>query len=73
MIELSDVLAARTGIGGQLLPTPSLFSRVFSERSGAEAFLEIETAQLTGWFEIRGAPFKVLALEPDELAMPLQP
>jgi threonine dehydratase len=51
----SEIIAARQRIAGIAQPTPTERSRPLSEHIGAEVFLKLECAQVTGSFKLRGA------------------
>lgn len=56
MIQPSDIIAARQRIAGIIAPnTPLEPSRPLGALVGAEAFLKLECAQITGSFKLRGA------------------
>lgn len=54
-LSLSDILAAKRTIAGEVVRTPLLPSRFFSERAGFPFHLKMETMQPTGAFKLRGA------------------
>jgi threonine dehydratase len=61
MITPAAILAARRRIAGIAHPTPLELSRPLSAYTGAEAFLKLECAQVTGSFKVRGAANAILA------------
>jgi threonine dehydratase len=63
MITPADVLAARRRIAGVAYSTPLEHSRPLSAYTGAEAYLKLECAQVTGSFKLRGAANAILADE----------
>lgn len=54
-ITPADILAARRRIAGIVQPTPLELSRPLSALIGAEVWLKLELAQVTGSFKLRGA------------------
>jgi threonine dehydratase len=64
MITPADILAARRRIAGVAAVTPLEHSRPLSAHTGAEVYLKLECAQVTGSFKVRGAANALLA-EPD--------
>lgn len=61
MITPSSLLAARQRIAGIVQPTPLELSRPLSALTGAEVWLKLECAQVTGSFKLRGATNALLA------------
>jgi threonine dehydratase len=61
MVTPSDILAARRRIAGIAQPTPLERSAPLSAYTGAEAYLKLECAQVTGSFKLRGAANAILA------------
>jgi threonine dehydratase len=61
MLSPADILAARRRIAGIAAVTPLEHSRPLSARTGAEVFLKLECAQITGSFKLRGASNALLA------------
>ena len=61
-VTLRDILKAADVIKGQVDKTPTVFSPLLSEMTGAEVFLKFENLQFTGSFKERGALFKLLSL-----------
>lgn len=55
MLTPADILAARRRIAGIAHPTPLEHSRPLSAYTGAEVYLKLECAQVTGSFKVRGA------------------
>lgn len=55
MITPADILAARRRIAGVAAITPLEHSRALSAHTGAEIYLKLECAQVTGSFKLRGA------------------
>jgi len=66
MLELADVLEARPRVAETARHTPLEYSHTFSEMTGAEVHLKLETFQRTGSFKIRGATNRVATLDEDE-------
>ena len=63
MIDLSDVEAARDRVAETARHTPLEYSHTFSEMTGAEVHLKLETFQRTGAFKIRGATNRIATLD----------
>jgi threonine dehydratase len=61
MITPAAILAARRRIAGIAHGTPLERSRPLSAYTGAEAYLKLECAQVTGSFKLRGAASAILA------------
>ena len=68
MLELSDVVDARSRVEETARRTPLDYSHTFSAMTGAEVHLKLETFQRTGSFKIRGATNRVKTLSDDEKA-----
>jgi threonine dehydratase len=68
MLELSDVLDARVRVEETARRTPLDYSHTFSDMTGAEVHLKLETFQRTGSFKIRGATNHVKTLSDEEKA-----
>jgi threonine dehydratase len=66
MLGLSDVRAARERVAETARHTPLEYSHTFSELTGAEVHLKLETFQRTGAFKIRGATNRVATLSEAE-------
>jgi threonine dehydratase len=62
MIDLDDVLAARERVAETARHTPLDYSYSFSEMTGADVHLKLETFQRTGAFKIRGATNRIATL-----------
>ncbi|MEI7771534.1 MAG: pyridoxal-phosphate dependent enzyme, partial [Chloroflexales bacterium] len=62
MITPADILAARRRIAGVAAITPIEHSRPLSIHTGAEVYLKLECAQVTGSFKVRGAANALLAV-----------
>ena len=67
-VTLDDVIAARAELGELVRPTPLEFSRVLSDKVGAEVFLKCENLQRAGSFKIRGAYTRIARLSEAEQA-----
>src|SRR6056297_47128 len=59
MLTLADVLDARDRVAETSRHTPLDYSHTFSEMTGAEVHLKLETFQRTGAFKIRGATNRI--------------
>ncbi|MFC4448497.1 threonine ammonia-lyase [Halorussus aquaticus] len=68
MIDLSDVLDARARVEETDRRTPLDYSHTFSDMTGAEVHLKLETFQRTGSFKIRGATNRIATLSDEEKA-----
>src|SRR6056297_3420529 len=66
MIELSDVLDARVRVEETARRTPLDYTHTFSDMTGTEMHLKLETFQRTGSFKIRGATNRIKTLSDDE-------
>ncbi|NEU58534.1 threonine ammonia-lyase [Halorussus sp. MSC15.2] len=66
MIDLSDVLDARVRVEETARRTPLDYSHTFSDMTGAEVHLKLETFQRTGSFKIRGATNRIATLSEEE-------
>ncbi|WP_322486865.1 threonine/serine dehydratase [Chloroflexus sp.] len=64
-IPPAGILAARRRIAGIAQPTPLELSRPLSALIGAEVWLKLELAQVTGSFKLRGAANALRQLPPD--------
>lgn len=65
-VTLDTVRAAQRRIGGTLVRTPCVRSRLLSRLTGAEVFLKLENLQATGAFKERGALNRLAQLSPAE-------
>ncbi|MFV9507665.1 MAG: threonine/serine dehydratase [Oscillochloridaceae bacterium umkhey_bin13] len=63
MLTPAELLVARQRIHGIAQPTPLELSRPLSGYTGAEVYLKLECAQVTGSFKLRGATNALLADE----------
>lgn len=61
MLTVVEIQAAATRIAGKVIRTPLVYSPTFSEMSGAEVYLKLETMQKAGSFKVRGAANLILA------------
>lgn len=61
MLTPADIVAARRRIAGVAAVTPLEHSRPLSDLTGAEVYLKLECAQVTGSFKLRGAANALLA------------
>ncbi|HZD43942.1 MAG TPA: pyridoxal-phosphate dependent enzyme, partial [Methanomicrobiales archaeon] len=66
MVSLSDIEQAAQAIREIILQTPLVFAPAFSEMTGANVYLKLETMQRAGSFKVRGAANKIL-LERDRI------
>src|SRR6056297_2003027 len=66
MLELADVLDARVRVEETARRTPLDYSHTFSDMTGAEVHLKLETFQRTGSFKIRGATNRIKTLSEAE-------
>jgi threonine dehydratase len=67
IVSFQNILAASRKIGSFVARTPTYYSVVFSQRTGAEVYLKLECFQPVGVFKIRGAVNKICSLPPSEL------
>jgi threonine dehydratase len=63
MLHIGDIHDASRRINSFIHRTPLIFSRSFSELTGADVFLKAENLQRTGSFKVRGAFNKMSALK----------
>ncbi|MGM0591259.1 MAG: threonine ammonia-lyase [Halobacteriota archaeon] len=68
MLSFSDVLAARDRVRDVARHTPLEYSHTFSEMTGADVRLKLETFQRTGSFKIRGAMNRISTLSDEQKA-----
>ena len=66
MIELDDVRAAQPHVAEVARHTPTTRSYAFSDMTGADVHLKLETYQRTGSFKIRGAANRIARLSPTD-------
>ena len=62
LLTLADVRAAAERIAGQVVRTPTLYSRTLSEIAGADIWLKFENLQFTAAYKERGALNALLLL-----------
>jgi threonine dehydratase len=62
----NDIMTARQRIGGVVVQTPLLQSRILNDVTGAQVWLKAEPLQHTGSFKFRGAANRIAALSPAE-------
>jgi threonine dehydratase len=61
MVSLADIRAAERRISRSIIRTPLVFSPTFSEITGAQIYLKLETLQKAGSFKVRGASNTILS------------
>lgn len=61
MVALAEIQAASLLLEGKVIRTPLVYSPTFSEMSGAEVYLKLETMQKAGSFKVRGAANRILS------------
>jgi threonine dehydratase len=61
MVSLADIQAAQRRISEFIIRTPLVFSPTFSEMTGAQIYLKLETLQKAGSFKVRGASNTILS------------
>ncbi|MFA5347368.1 MAG: threonine ammonia-lyase [Methanoregula sp.] len=61
MVSLADIHAAESRIFPHIVHTPLVHSPTFSEMTGANVYLKLETLQKAGSFKVRGATNKILS------------
>jgi len=64
-LTLADVEAAAARIAGAVVRTPTLISRVLSDRTGATVYIKFENLQHVGAYKERGALNKLLLMDPE--------
>jgi len=60
MISYEEILQAQKVIAPHIIRTPLVYSPTFSEMTGANIYLKLETLQKAGSFKIRGATYRIL-------------
>ncbi|HVP94624.1 MAG TPA: threonine ammonia-lyase [Methanoregulaceae archaeon] len=60
MISYEEILRAKKVISPYIIRTPLVYSPTFSEMTGANIYLKLETLQKAGSFKIRGAAYRIL-------------
>ena len=68
LLTLADVRAAAERIAGQVVRTPTLYSRTLSEIAGADIWLKFENLQFTAAYKERGALNALLQLTDEQRA-----
>ncbi len=68
MVTLEMIEAAREGLRGVIVPTPTLPSARLGEDAGGQVFVKAENTQRGGSFKLRGAYTKLAALPEEERA-----
>lgn len=61
MVTHAEIQAASLLLEGKVIRTPLVYSPTFSEMSGAEVYLKLETMQKAGSFKVRGAANRILS------------
>jgi len=61
MISLSAIQNASDLLRGKVVRTPLVYSQTFSDMTGSEVYLKLESLQLGGSFKVRGATCKILS------------
>ena len=67
-LTLADVRAAAVRIAGQVVRTPTLYSRTLSQITGAEVWLKFENLQFTASYKERGALNALVQLTDEQRA-----
>jgi threonine dehydratase len=62
-VTLLDIEAAAERIAGAVVRTPTMLSRILSERTGATVYVKFENLQHTGAYKERGALNKLLLMD----------
>lgn len=60
MVTYDDIVHAKEVIGPYIIRTPLVYSPTFSELTGANIYLKLETLQKAGSFKVRGATYRIL-------------
>ncbi|NLR70713.1 threonine ammonia-lyase [Novosphingobium sp. ERN07] len=68
LLTLADVRAAAKRIAGQVVRTPTLYSKTLSAITGAEIWLKFENLQFTAAYKERGALNALLQLDEEQRA-----
>ena len=66
LLTLEDIRAAAGRIAGQVVRTPTLYSKTLSEITGAEIWLKFENLQFTAAYKERGALNALLQLSEEQ-------
>jgi len=61
MVTYDDIVHAKEVIGPYIIRTPLIYSPTFSELTGANIYLKLETLQKAGSFKVRGATYRILS------------
>jgi len=59
MVSLAEIQAASLLLEGKVIRTPLVYSPTFSEMTGGEVYLKLETMQKAGSFKVRGAANRI--------------
>ena len=65
MVTYEDILRAKEVITPHIIRTPLIYSPTFSEMTGANVYLKLETLQKAGSFKVRGASYRILSHKDD--------
>jgi threonine dehydratase len=60
MVTYEDILHAKEVIKSHIIRTPLIYSPTFSDMTGANVYLKLETLQKAGSFKVRGAAYRIL-------------
>ena len=60
MVTYEDIVHAKEVIAPHIIRTPLIYSTTFSEMTGANIYLKLETLQKAGSFKVRGAIYRIL-------------
>jgi threonine dehydratase len=60
MVTYEDIMRAKEVIAPHIIRTPLIYSPTFSEMTGANIYLKLETLQKAGSFKVRGATYRIL-------------
>ncbi|NHJ86069.1 MAG: threonine/serine dehydratase, partial [Asgard group archaeon] len=66
MVDLNDIIMARSLIQDNIIETPLVTSQYLSDLCNAQVYLKLENQQITHSFKIRGASNRILQLTPEE-------
>lgn len=61
MVSIGSIREAAALLQGRIIRTPLVYSPTFSELTGAEVYLKLETMQKAGSFKVRGAANRILS------------
>jgi len=61
MVSLAEIRSAADVLKGQIIRTPLVYSPTFSEISGSDVYLKLETLQKGGSFKVRGAANRIFS------------